>query len=141
VVATTNRLDPEPLPTAPGNAMVVDWLSYSQVMPRASLVICHGGHGTVARALAAGVSVLCCPHVGDMAENSARVAWAGAGLMLPWRLLGAGPLLWAARRILGDSSFSERAADFATWSRANDGASRGALLVEDLLDSKEEAGP
>ena len=73
-------------PDAPGNAVVVDWLSYSQVMPRASLVICHGGHGTVARALAAGVPVLCCPHVGDMAENSARVAWARVGLMLPWQI-------------------------------------------------------
>jgi len=133
VIATTNRLDPEPLPTAPGNAMVVDWLSYSQVMPRASLVICHGGHGTVARALAAGVSVLCCPHVGDMAENSARVAWAGAGLMLPWRLLGTGPLRWATRRILGDPSFGERARKFADWSSENDGADRGAQLLGQFL--------
>jgi UDP:flavonoid glycosyltransferase YjiC (YdhE family) len=130
VVATTNRLDPGPLPAAPGNAVVVDWLSYSQVMPRASLVICHGGHGTVARALAAGVPVLCCPHVGDMAENSARVAWAGAGLMLPWRLLGAGPLRWATRRILDEPSFTRRAEEFARWSGVNDGAEHGAQLVE-----------
>lgn len=130
VVATTNRLDPEPLPDAPPNAVVVDWLSYSQVMPRASLVICHGGHGTVARALAAGVPLLCCPHVGDMAENSSRVAWAGAGLMLPWRLLGSGPLRVATRRILGDSSFTQRAEEFRAWSRANDGAEHGAVLVE-----------
>lgn len=132
VVATTNRLDPGPLPDAPANAVVIDWLSYSQVMPHASLVICHGGHGTVARALAAGVPVLCCPHVGDMAENAARVAWAGAGLMLPWRLLGVGPLRVAARRMLADPSFNQRAAEFATWSRANDGAERGARLVDHL---------
>ena len=138
VVATTNRLDPEPLPAAPANAVVVDWLSYSQVMPRASLVVCHGGHGTVARALAAGVPVLCCPHVGDMAENSARVAWAGAGLMLPWRLLGTGPLRVASRRILGDESFRKRATELAAWSRANDGAERGARLVEAL--SEQERG-
>ena len=138
VVATTNRLDPEPLPAAPANAVVVDWLSYSQVMPRASLVVCHGGHGTVARALAAGVPVLCCPHVGDMAENSARVAWAGAGLMLPWRLLGTGGLRVASRRILGDESFRKRATELAAWSRANDGAERGARLVEAL--SEQERG-
>ena len=134
VVATTNRLDPGPVPDAPANAVVVDWLSYSQVMPRASLVVCHGGHGTVARALATGVPVLCCPHVGDMAENSARVAWAGAGLMLPWRLLGHGPLRVAARRILRDQSFSRRAAEFAAWSDANDGADCGAGLVERLSE-------
>jgi UDP:flavonoid glycosyltransferase YjiC (YdhE family) len=132
VVATTNRLDPAPAPAAPGNAVVLDWLSYSQVMPQASLVICHGGHGTVARALAAGVPVLCCPHVGDMAENAARVAWAGAGLMLPWRLLATGPLRVASRRILGDESFRHRASELAAWSRANDGGEHGARLVEQL---------
>ena len=98
VVATTNRVDSPTLPAAPANAVVVDWLSYSQVMPEASLVICHGGHGTVARALAAGVPLLCCPHVGDMAENSARVAWAGVGLMLPWRLLAVRSLRLAVRQ-------------------------------------------
>jgi len=134
VVATTNRLDPGPDPDAPANAVVVDWLSYSQVMPQASLVVCHGGHGTVARALAAGVPVLCCPHVGDMAENGARVAWTGAGLMLPWRLLGCGALRVATRRLLSDGSFGQRAGEIATWSAANDGAARGAGLVERLSE-------
>jgi UDP:flavonoid glycosyltransferase YjiC (YdhE family) len=136
VVATTNRPEPAgPAPDAPANAVVVDWLSYSHVMPRASLVVCHGGHGTVARALAAGVPVLCCPHVGDMTENSARVAWAHAGLMLPWRLLRPTPLRWATRGILGDPAFAERAAEFERWSRSNDGGERGAALVEKLAQA------
>ncbi len=112
--------------------VVVDWLSYSQLMPRAALVVCHGGHGTVARALASGVPVLCCPAVGDMAENGARVAWAGAGLMLPRRLTGAASLRWATRRILGDRQFAERATEIAGWAANHDGAGRGAELVERL---------
>jgi UDP:flavonoid glycosyltransferase YjiC (YdhE family) len=133
VVATANRRRPAgPLPTAPANAVVVEWLSYSQVMPQAALVVCHGGHGTLARALGAGVPVLCCPAAGDMAENSARAAWAGVGLMLPWRLLGAATLRWAARRILGDHRFGERARDIAAWRRKHDGAELGAGLVERL---------
>jgi UDP:flavonoid glycosyltransferase YjiC (YdhE family) len=110
--------------------MVVDWLSYTQVMPQAALVVCHGGHGTVARTLGAGVPVLCCPHVGDMAENAARVAWAGAGLTVPWRLGGRRSLRVAARRILADRRFTERAGEIAAWSRNHDGAERGAELVE-----------
>jgi UDP:flavonoid glycosyltransferase YjiC (YdhE family) len=134
VVATTNRPGSgDPLPAAPANAIVVDWLSYSQVMPKAALVVCHGGHGTVARALGAGAPVLCCPHVGDMAENAARVAWAGAGLMLPWRLLGARALRAAARRILGDPAFARRSGEIAAWGRTHDGAERGAELVERLI--------
>jgi MGT family glycosyltransferase len=132
VIATTNRRDGGPLPDAPPNARVVDWLSYSQVMPQADLVICHGGHGTVARALGAGVPLLCCPRGGDMAENGARVAWAGAGPMLPWRLLGEASLRWAVRQVLGERRFTERAELIASWARRNDGAKRGAKLVEAL---------
>ena len=42
---------PDPLPA---NAVVADWVDYSQVMREAALVICHGNHGTVAQALVGG---------------------------------------------------------------------------------------
>jgi MGT family glycosyltransferase len=132
VLVTTNRQPPDRSLPAPANAVVVDWLSYSQAMPLADLVICHGGHGTVARALAAGAPALCCPAVGDMAENGARVAWSGAGLMLPWRLTGAATVRVAVRRLLSDPSYTARAGEIAAWARANDGAARGAELVEGL---------
>jgi UDP:flavonoid glycosyltransferase YjiC (YdhE family) len=135
VVATLNRAaGGEPI-EKPGNAMLVDWLSYSQVMPQSSLVICHGGHGTVARALAVGVPVLATPAVGDMAETAARISWAGVGLSVPWRLCRPRPLRWAARRILRDEGFARRAGELARWSRENDGAVRGAELVEELADA------
>jgi MGT family glycosyltransferase len=133
VLATTNRHQPDaPLPPAPANAVVVDWVSYSRTMAAADLVICHGGHGTVARALAAGVPVICCPAVGDMAENAARVAWAGAGLMLPWRLTRSAALRVAVRKALSGAGFRIRAGEIASWSREHDGASAGADLVENL---------
>lgn len=133
VVATTNRVRPRRPIEVPPNAVLVDWLSYSQVMPLASLVVCHGGHGTVARALGAGTPVLACPIAGDMSETALRVDWAGVGLSLPWRLCRPRPLRWAARRLLSDPSFAARAAEIAAWSRANDGARRGAELVERLV--------
>ena len=103
VLATTNRrFGGDGSLAAPANARVVEWVSYSQAFGAADLVICHGGHGTVARALGAGVPVLCCPAVGDMTENGARVAWAGAGLMVPWRLTGAASLRVTVRRVLGE---------------------------------------
>lgn len=132
VVATTNRVVPQNPIEIPANAVLVDWLSYSQLMPAASLVISHGGHGTVARALAAGAPLLISPFTGDMSETAMRVSWAGAGLSLPWRLCRPAPLRWAARRILADRSFAARAAELATWARDHDGAARGAELVEQL---------
>lgn len=132
VVATTNRVVPQEPIEVPRNALLVDWLSYSQLMPAASLVVSHGGHGTVARALAAGTPLLISPFTGDMSETAMRVGWAGAGLSLPWRLCRPAPLRWAARRILTDPFFATRATELAAWAEQNDGAQRGAELVEGL---------
>ena len=132
VVATTNRVVPQSPIEVPANAVLVDWLSYSQLMPIASVVVSHGGHGTVARALGAGTPVLISPMVGDMSETEMRVAWAGAGLSLPWRLCRPAPLRWSVRRLLADDSFAARAGELAAWGREHDGATRGAELVEDL---------
>jgi UDP:flavonoid glycosyltransferase YjiC (YdhE family) len=132
VVATTNRVAPQRPIDVPDNALLVEWLSYSQLMPAASLVISHGGHGTVARALGAGTPVLISPIIGDMSETAMRVARAGAGLSLPWRLCRPAPLRWAARRLLHEPSFTTKAQEIAAWGRNNDGAARGAELVERL---------
>jgi UDP:flavonoid glycosyltransferase YjiC (YdhE family) len=139
VVATTNRVAPQSPIDIPANAVLVDWLSYSQLMPAASLAISHGGHGTVARALGAGTPVLVCPIVGDMSETAMRVAWAKVGLSVPWRLCQPQPLRWAARRLLRDRSFAERAAALAAWGRQHDGTVRGAELVENLARRRSAA--
>jgi MGT family glycosyltransferase len=139
VVATTNRVVPQRPIEVPANAVLVDWLSYSQLMPIASLVISHGGHGTVARALSAGTPVLICPIIGDMSETAMRVDWAGYGLSVPWRLCQPAPLRWAAQRLLADGSFAARAGELAAWARAHDGAERGAVLIEQLAHARAQA--
>ena len=111
--------------------MLVDWLPYSQAMPAADVVICHGGHGTVARALAAGTPLLVCPSVGDMGENAARVAWSGTGLSVPRRLLSRRAIRLAARRLLAEPEFRGRALAVAAWSEAHDGAGGRGRLVEE----------
>jgi UDP:flavonoid glycosyltransferase YjiC (YdhE family) len=131
VLATTNRRVPEEPIEVPDNAVLRDWLPYSQAMAAADLVISHGGHGTVVRALSLGAPLLACPAVGDMGENGARVAWSGAGLSLPRRLMSPRAIRLAARRILGDPTYRERALEMQAWSRANDGAERAAELAEE----------
>ena len=139
MVATTNRVVPQSPIEVPANAVLVDWLSYSQLMPIASLVISHGGHGTVARALSAGTPVLICPIIGDMSETAMRVDWAGCGLSVPWRLCHPGPLRWAARRLLDDPSFTLRTGELSAWAREHDGAERGAELIEQLARARTRA--
>ena len=52
-------------------------------MPEASLVITHGGHGTVTRALMHLKPLIVVPHGRDQNDNAARVTARGAGIMLP----------------------------------------------------------
>jgi UDP:flavonoid glycosyltransferase YjiC (YdhE family) len=132
VLATTNRRPPpDPLPV-PANAKLVDWVSYAKTMPRCAAVVCHAGHGTVARALASGTPIVGCPVAGDMAENAARVAWAGAGISLPRRLVTARGIRLAVRKLLADERYKRRAEELAAWAAEHDGAAIAAQELEGL---------
>jgi UDP:flavonoid glycosyltransferase YjiC (YdhE family) len=139
VLATTNRREPtEPL-AVPANARVVDWVSYARTMPLCDAVVCHAGHGTLARALASGVPVVACPHAGDMAENAARIRWAGAGVSLPRRFTTARGVRLAVRRVLGEPSYGRRAEELRDWATRNDGAHAAAEAVEEFAESHKNA--
>jgi MGT family glycosyltransferase len=132
VLASWNRKPLTQPVRAAANTRLVEWISYSQTMPRCALVVCHAGHGTMVRALASGCPVLAVPHSGDMAENAARADWAGVGVRLPWRLLAPATVRLAARRALADPAITARARVLRAWAAQHDGASRAADLVEEL---------
>jgi len=132
VLATWNRRLPSRPLEVPGNARVVEWVSYARTMPKCDVVVCHAGHGTLARALASGCAVVACPHIGDMNENAARLDWAGAGVRLPWRFVSPRPLRLAVERALSEPSIRTQANDLAAWATANDPGAIAAALVERL---------
>jgi UDP:flavonoid glycosyltransferase YjiC (YdhE family) len=132
VIATYNGRDPGPI-AVPGNAVLVPWLSYAKTMPGCDLVVTHGGHGTLVRALACGCPVVVCPAGGDMGENAARADWAGVGVRLPRRLLGPRALRLAAGRALRDAGMRDRARAVAAWVAAHDGADAAARELEAVV--------
>jgi UDP:flavonoid glycosyltransferase YjiC (YdhE family) len=132
VLATWNRRPLVRPLDVPPNARLVEWVSYSRTMPRCGLVVCHGGHGTVARALEAGCAVVAIPAAGDMNENAARVDWAGVGVRLPGRYTTPPGLRLAVGRALAEPARRRRAQELALWARAVDPPAVAAQLVEDL---------
>ena len=52
------------------------------MLPETSVVVTHAGHGTIMRALAHGVPLLCMPMGNDQYDNAARVVARGVGLWL-----------------------------------------------------------
>lgn len=88
----------------PPNVAAVPSAPHAQVFPHAAAVITHAGHGTVMRALAGGVPLLCLPMGRDQDDNAARVFARGAGLRLkpsakPPRIAA------AVRRLLDEPAF------------------------------------
>ena len=140
VVATTNGHFPERGIEVPANGTLVGWLSYSQLMPACEVVVCHGGHGTVARALCEGRPLVVSPSIGDMAENAQRVSWAGAGVTVPGRLRRGATLRWAVSRVLDDPSYGRGAEEIAASEWASGGAARAADAIE-LLGVRRSSTP
>jgi UDP:flavonoid glycosyltransferase YjiC (YdhE family) len=130
VIASWNGREPDPPVAAPPNAVLVPWLSYSQTMPSCDLVVCHGGHGTLTRALTCGCPVVVCPAGGDMAENAARVDWAGLGVRLPSRWCTPRGVRLAVARALSSPRLRTAARGVAAWAAAHDGGARAAGELE-----------
>lgn len=135
VIAATNRRPlGDPAPPVPDNTRLVDWLSYARTMPRCDVVITHAGHGTLVRALASGCVVVTVPAAGDMNENAARAAWAGAGVRVPRRLCTPGAVRAAVGLALERPALRTRAQKLSAWAAVNDPAARAVRLVEALSD-------
>lgn len=107
VVTTGPALSPADLPESP-NAKVVAWADHDQLVPNCDLMICHGGHGTLVRALRHGVPVLCLPMGRDHPENGRRLTHLGAGLMIS-RHASVHRIRRQAERILLDGAFKQAA--------------------------------
>jgi MGT family glycosyltransferase len=67
---------------APSNVHVCASAPHGEILRDAALTITHAGHGTVIRALAAGVPLVCLPMGRDQNDNAARVVARGVGLRL-----------------------------------------------------------
>lgn len=67
---------------APPNVDVVQAAPHNRILPEASVVITHAGHGTMIKALAAGVPLVCIPMGRDQKDNTVRALRHGVGIRL-----------------------------------------------------------
>ncbi|MGE2718611.1 glycosyltransferase [Mycolicibacterium celeriflavum] len=78
-----------------------------ELLSRADLVICGGGHGMVSKTLLAGVPMVVVPGGGDQWEIANRVVRQGSAQLV--RPLSAAALTRAVREVLGTPSYREAA--------------------------------
>jgi MGT family glycosyltransferase len=118
---------PEPVPS---NVLVQRFVPHRYLLARAKCVICHGGYGITAKALAVGVPVLAIPLVLDRFEVARRVDVAGAGVMLSERHLTRERVKAAVRTTIARKAGAERIAE--AFRRAG-GSGAAADAIESVL--------
>jgi MGT family glycosyltransferase len=128
LVTTGPAVDPTAI-RAPANVSVRRWVRHADVLPHCSAVLTHGGHGTVLKALAAGVPLVVAPLGRDQPDNAARVVHAGAGLRVS-RKASVADLAKVLGRVLDEPRFRTAARRMA----ATLAAERDDGLVVDELE-------
>jgi MGT family glycosyltransferase len=127
VVTTGPPIDPQTV-RAPGNVQVVRSAPHAAILAHAAAVVTHAGHGTVMKALAADVPMLCLPMGRDQNDNAARVVAHGAGLRL--RPNASSPAIArAVRRLIDEPRFSQGAARLGDAIRAD---AQQSIAVDEL---------
>jgi MGT family glycosyltransferase len=111
VITTGRAVDPVEVP-APRNVRVLRAAPHAQILAEAAVVVTHAGHGTVIKALAAGLPLVCLPQGRDQRDNAARVQRLGAGIRLGKRATSAA-IAGAVRRVIDSCQYREAAAAFA----------------------------
>ena len=117
------------------NVVVVASAPHGAVLPHASAVITHAGHGTVIKALAAGVPLVCLPMGRDQDDTAARVVLTGSGVRLK-PSASAKSIAQATRDVLDDTRYRDAARGMAEAIAAEIGTDRAVAELEALVGGR-----
>lgn len=92
-----------------GEILAVPYAPFSQVLPRCAAIIHHGGIGTCAQALHAGIPQLIQPMAHDQLDTVSRIRDLGVGFGITPRKFREKPLAEALERLLGEPAYREEA--------------------------------
>ncbi|TDC52875.1 hypothetical protein E1281_18515 [Actinomadura sp. KC345] len=109
-------------------------MPHDAVLPEASVVITHAGHGTVSAALTHGVPMVCLPNLAaDQPALAQRVAELGAGIVLDGDAATPPDIAGAVRTVLGDTAYRDNARRLAEVIKAAPGTEGIASRLTGLL--------
>jgi UDP:flavonoid glycosyltransferase YjiC (YdhE family) len=116
----------------PRNVRAFGYVPFSEVLPRAALIVYHGGIGTLAQTIKAGIPHVAVPCAHDQFDNGWRIEQLGLGRSIPqarYRPTGAAD---AIRAILTDGPMHARARQYAAKVDSASALERACELLEDL---------
>jgi sterol 3beta-glucosyltransferase len=117
----------------PDSVYMADSLPHAWLFPRVAAAVHHGGAGTTAASLRAGVPTLVTPFFGDQPFWGQRAADLGAGPRpIPRNQLTVERLARAIEIAVNDPAMRRRAADLGVRIRAENGLARAVEVIETL---------
>ena len=125
---------PEQVPAPlPAGAVRFDYVPLSAVLPRCEALVHHGGIGTTAAGLAAGIPQIIVPFSHDQPDNAHRVQRLGVGRRIMRRELGADALARALEALHDSDDVRRRCEAIAARCAAGDGIGGACDLIEAMV--------
>jgi sterol 3beta-glucosyltransferase len=120
--------------TMPNNVFSLDYAPHHWLFPRMAAVVHHGGAGTTAAGLAAGLPSVIVPFFGDQPNWAQIVYELGAGTKpIPRHKLTADKLVAAIQEATSNPTMQAKAAEIGAKIRAENGASEAVKAVKKFL--------
>lgn len=120
----------------PDSVFMVDSVPFSWLFPRVAAVVHHGGAGTTAYGLRAGVPSIVVPFFADQPFWGYCVAKLGVGPKpIPRRKLTVERLAKAIQEAVKDEAMRQRAADLGSKIQAEDGVARAVAIIQQIEGS------
>jgi sterol 3beta-glucosyltransferase len=118
----------------PATVYMMESLSHSWLFPRMAAVVHHGGAGTTAAGLRAGVPSIVVPFFGDQLFWGQRVEKLGVGTApIPRKKLTVENLARAIDQAVTDRVMRQRAADLGAKIQAEDGITNAVSVIESIV--------
>jgi len=107
-------LHPDQLPKQlPVDVRSFSYLPFSQILPRCAAIVYHGGIGTMAQAIKAGIPHLVVPNSHDQPDNGCRIERLGLGFCVPPRRYRASEMAATLRELVASGEIRARCRDYS----------------------------
>jgi UDP:flavonoid glycosyltransferase YjiC (YdhE family) len=113
-----------------------DYIPFSQILPKAACLVHHGGIGTSAQAMHAGVPQVVMPFGHDQFDNAARMQRLGVARTIKPKAYRASRVARVLSELLGDSRVAESARAVAARFQPEDWMHEICECVESLADER-----
>jgi rhamnosyltransferase subunit B len=126
------------LATVPENMIAVNYAPYQSLLPRASVIVHHGGVGTTSQGLFAGVPTLIVPFAFDQSDNAEHARRVGTSRTLYRKSYRASRVEKELRELIEHPEYRQRAIEVSQQLKQENGPARAAELIEGAVGPTSE---